>query len=129
MATLTPMGYKMPQTGERNFFPHLEFNITRTDQHTHDGTNGVKINVKDLAKTTQTIPAANWVAVAGKAGTFRQLVTLPLGSTVDEFTPKFYITGGAEDGHQIYPSIEKASVNTFYIYINDNSVSLKVLHA
>lgn len=128
MSTTLSNGYKLPSTGDKGstFFLDLEHDIQRLNDHTHNGTDSSKISAKDMLKTSSTILAANWVSLGG--GNYRQLITVPAGHLFDEVVPKFQISGGSEDGAIIHPSIEKASSTTYYIYINDNTVSVKVVY-
>jgi len=130
MSTTTTMGYKKPQTGDRgsSYFPDLEHNIDLSDSHKHDGTDGVKINPKDLDHQISTIASASWAAVSGQAGTYSQTITMPTGYTMDTALIYVWINGGSDDGARIYPSIVKASSNTYTIYVNDNSLALKVIY-
>lgn len=126
----TTMGYKKPQTGDRGstYFPALEYNIDRQDSHKHDGTDGVQINPKDLNHQVTSISSASWAAVAGQAGTYSQTITMPTGYTMDLSLLQVWINGSPDDGARIFPSIVKASSNTFTIYVNDNTLNLKVIY-
>lgn len=127
MSSTTTMGYKLPANGDRgsSYFPDLAANIALCDSHKHDGTDGVQIDPFSLNKTTSTIAAGSWAAVSGQAGTFRQLLTLPASYAWDAVEMKFTLS---VLGHQIYPSIEKVSATTYYVYINDSSLALKVTY-
>ena len=83
MITLT-YGRKQPEKGDKgsSFFPALEENIARDDAHSHDGTNSATLPTTSFNNTTGSILSGNWAAVAGKAGLYRQLVTMPLGLTL-----------------------------------------------
>jgi hypothetical protein len=120
-------GYKLPATGERGsvFYPALEDNITLSNSHAHTGSDGEQIDAKHLSKTTSTIASASWAAVSGHTGTYRQLLTLPSGFTWDACEMKFTLS---TLGHVIYPSIEKVSATTYYVYFNDNTLDLKVTY-
>lgn len=130
-ATTTTYGYKMPTRNDRGseVFDALEANITRSDIHSHDGSNGAKINPKDFSKTTTTLALASWVAVAGQTGTYRQLLTVPAGYTLDESLVKCFVGSGSEAGNILFLSIEKVSSTTAYVYINDNTIDVKVTYA
>jgi hypothetical protein len=130
-ATTTTYGYKMPTRNDRGdeVFDALEANITRSDIHTHDGSNGAQINPKDLSKTTTTLALASWAAVAGQTGTYRQLLTVPSGYTVDASVIKCFVGSGADAGDVLFLTIEKESATTAYVYINDNTIDVKVTYA
>lgn len=129
MQTLT-YGYKKPETGDKGsiFFPALEFNIQRLNDHSHDGSNSQKLTAASVQGIGDTILAANWVAVAGQPGTYRQLVTMPPNTEFDGYGLAFRIDGGLLDGHEIHPVVEKSSASTYYVYINDNTQTLAVLY-
>jgi hypothetical protein len=127
MLTLS-YGYKKPQTGDKGsvFFPALEDNFQRLNDHDHDGLNSKKLSATSVQSVAQTLLAAGWVGVGD--GLFRQLVTCPSTILVDEQGMRFQISSGPKAGHFFYPSVEKVSANTFYVYINDPSVDVKVLY-
>lgn len=124
MPTTLTYGRKKPISGERGatVFTSLEDNITRDDAHSHNGTDSARLNPKDFSKTHTTLASGSWVAVAGQTGTYRQLLTLPAGYTLLDVVPKFYISTGTI----IYPSVEYVSATTAYVYINDNTIDVKV---
>ncbi len=101
-----------PDTGDE-FFPAMEDNIQLMNDHTHNGTDGALI-----ASTAQSILAVNWVAAAIGGGLYRQLVTVPTGYSYDTADIWFKLS----TGEVVYPSIERASGTTYYIYTNDNSL-------
>lgn len=123
MQTLT-YGYKKPETNDRGsvVFPAMEDNITRLNGHNHDGSNSAQLPATSMVATTQTILAADWVDQTN--GMYRQLVTLPAGFTYDTVSVNVRLTSG----HYIYPTIEKVSATTMYVYINDNSLDLKLVY-
>lgn len=127
MPTTLTYGMKKPIAGERGstVFTALEDNITRADAHSHNGTDSARLNPKDFSKTHTTLASGDWVAVAGQTGTYRQLLTVPSGYSVDDAIMKFYLSA---TGHPIYPSVEKASSTTAYVYINDNTLAVKVTY-
>lgn len=124
MQTLT-YGYLKPQTGDKGsvFFPALEFDIQQLNDHAHNGINSAPIASGNIVATTQNLSAASWVSVGG--GTYRQLVTMPGSLQYDNF-----IIGAKIDSSedQFYPTLEKVTANTFYIYINDNSKDVTVYY-
>lgn len=127
MQTLS-YGYKKPQTGDKGsvFFPALEDNFQRLNDHDHDGINSKKLSSTSVTSYPQSLLAANWVGVGD--GLFRQLVTCPSTILVDEQNMRFQIASGAKSGHFFHPSVEKVSANTFYVYINDSALDVKVLY-
>lgn len=127
MQTLS-YGYKKPQTGDKGsiFFPALEDNFQRLNDHDHDGLNSKKLSSTSVASYPQTLIAADWVGVGDSL--FRQLVTCPSTILVDEQNMRFQISSGPKAGHFFHPSVEKVSSNTYYVYINDSSLDVKVLY-
>lgn len=127
MITLS-YGYKKPQTGDKGsiWFPALEDDIEQLNDHNHDGLNSEKLTAASITGVGQTITAASWVSLGG--GNFRQLVTTPANVNFDDYARNFVINNGSQAGHQIYPSVEKVSNTTYYVYINDNTIDLKILY-
>lgn len=121
-------GYKLPETGDRGniWFPALEDNITRVNGHTHNGTDSPSLTATAFSAIMQNILAASWVLVSGS--TYRQLVTVPVGMTFDRSLMQFLITAGPNINQNIYPRLEKVSVNTYYVYVNDNTIALKAYY-
>ena len=114
MITLSK-GYLLPQppdTGDK-FFPAMEFNIQRLNNHTHNGTDS-----QLLSSTSQTILAANWSAAPIGGGIYRQLVTVPTGFNYDVCQIWFKLS----TGEYVYPSVEKQSTTQYYVYTNDNTL-------
>jgi len=128
MGTTTTKGYKLPTKGNADFWSQLEFDIQRLNDHKHDNIDSQPLSPPSIVKSVQTVSAGSWVAVPGQAGTFKQTLTVPATYAVDGMIVKFFVDGGGEDGHQIFPSIQKVSSLTFDIFINDNSVALKAVY-
>lgn len=118
-------GYLKPQTGDKGsvFFPALEVDIQQLNDHNHNGVNSELIQSSSIVATTQDLLSASWVSVGG--GSFRQLVMMPGAMQYDNhcIIAKMTVTG-----LQYYPTIEKVTANTFYIYINDNSLDVTVYY-
>ena len=113
-------GYKKPTnptTGDA-WFPAMEDNIQRMNDHTHNGTDGALIAV-----TTQDILSANWGADLG-GGLYRQLMTMPAGFQFDQTRIEIRSSGG----EVIYAKIERVSATTYYVYTNDATISMKALY-
>lgn len=125
MLTLS-YGFKKPQTGDQGavWFPALELNFQKLNDHTHDGSNSAKLTPLSSVVATGSAPSGSWVLVA--AGTYRQLVTTPAGILFDECVIS---TRDATTKHYYFLQIEKVSANTFYVYINDNSKSATVVYS
>lgn len=108
-------GYKKPSnptTGDL-FFPALEDDIQLMNDHTHNGSDGALI-----ANTQQTVSSAAWGSDLG-GGSYRQLLTVPTGFAYDSARMQVR----RSTGEIVYPTIERVSSSTFYLYTNDNSKS------
>ncbi len=116
MQTLSK-GYKKPQNEDTGdvWFPALADDIQLLNDHTHNGTNSALIAI-----TTQTFASGSWVAAPIGGGLYRQLVTLPSGFLYDSIQTDFRLS----TGELLFPSVERASASTYYIYINDNSLTV-----
>lgn len=128
MITLT-YGLKKPETGDKGstFFPALEDNIERLDAHTHDGVTSPKLPSSSINAVSQTVASGSFSDQGGD--TYRALVTMPALLEFDTSTMNFEIASGSDIGSRFHPSVTKVSVNTFYVYINDNSVDIKVIYS
>ena len=129
MPTTLTYGRKLPLDGERTHWESQEYNIQRDDAHTHDGSDSAPIPVKNLTHGSSTLALADWAAVAGQAGTYKQTVTVPSGYTEGSFTKTCFINSGSEAGSIFYPTIVNLSASTFDVYINDNTVDVKIVYA
>lgn len=116
--TTLSKGYEKPTNPTYGdlFWPALERNIQRMNDHTHDGFDGAQI-----AANLQTVDSADWGADLG-GGSYRQLLTMP-GALVFNDTR---IEVRRDDGQVVYATIERVSFNTFYLYTNDNTQSYVV---
>jgi hypothetical protein len=125
MGTVLSKGWRLPATGDRDWWDQLEANITQSNSHDHDGTDSEAISTKNLSKSTSTILAAAWAAVSGHAGTFSQTITVPSGYTVNNSDVKFYITSS---GIQIHPTTRYVSSTTYDVFVNDNTLALTAVY-
>lgn len=124
-------GYKQPETGDRGsvWFPALNFDVQRLNDHNHDGTNSTKLTGAAITGLTgPTILAAGWVAVAGQAGTYSQDVNMPAGTLYDDYVPTFRIFGGGSAGKLLALTVNKLAGAQYRIFINDNTLDLSVLY-
>lgn len=121
MLTLT-YGFKKPQAGDfgSTFFPALEADIQQINDHNHDGSNSALLTPPSFSMTQQSILAAAWVVI-DPGSNYRQLVTMP-GSL--QYDTRVVRMRDAASGDYLELTIEKASATTYYVYINDNTVSL-----
>jgi hypothetical protein len=130
MSTTTTHGLVKPATGDRGslFWPALADAIQRLNDHTHNGSDAEYINASVITKTTNTLVAASWSAVSGQPGTYSQVETVPLGFTVDGSCPKFMVGSGSDAGAILYLSTAKLTSTTYTVYINDNTIDVKVVY-
>jgi len=126
MITLT-YGQQQPENGDKgnSFFPALAANIVRIDAHNHNGADSAILTNSSIANTTQAILAGVWAAVAGKAGLYSQLVTLP-GALTLAATGMFF--KDTATGHLYNLSVEQASPTSYNVFINDNTKNLTAIY-
>ncbi len=117
-------GYKKPQTGDRGatVFPALEDNIQRLNDHTHNGVNSEKLTSDSYTSLSSTILPAAWSLVS--PGVYRALVTMPGAMLFDSKA----VTLRTND-RTLYGDCQKVTANTFYVVVNDNSLTVKVVYA
>lgn len=125
MLTLS-YGYKKPQSGDRgnSFFTAMEDNIQRLNDHTHNGTDSAPLPAQSILGVSSNILAANWVAYGGPTGFYRQLVTVPAGFDFDTVGISFRLA----TGDYIFPTIERVSDLTYYVYTIDNTLSYQAVY-
>jgi hypothetical protein len=107
-------GYKLPETGDFGdvWFPALEDNIQRVNDHNHDGTNSEKLDSKNISATNQTVLAGDFSA-SGNA--FRATVNMPSGLSFDDCV---VLAKDPTTKDQVYLKVEKITVSQFYLYTN-----------
>lgn len=126
MATTTSHGLQKPQTGDTGatFWTDLANAIQVLNDHTHNGTNSELLTAASSLAVTQTVSSGSWGADLG-GSKYRQLVTLP-GTLIFEGS---VIQVRLSTGEMVYPTIEKVSSTTYYIYSNDNSKTFTVYYS
>lgn len=114
-------GYKKPANPDTGdvWMPAMETNIQLVNDHTHNG-----IDAAQLAVIVQSILSAAWVAAPIGGGHYRQLVTMTSPLQYDSTTMEFRLSSG----ELIFPSVERVSANTYYVYTLDNSLTYSVLY-
>lgn len=122
MQTLS-FGYLNPDSGDPGslFFPALNADIVQLNAHNHDGVNSAIISSFNVQGAQVVGAAVNWVLFA--AGIYRQIITCPANFTYDNTDKEFRLNA---TGHLIYPTVEKISSTTFYVYLNDNTQDVLV---
>lgn len=128
MSTTLSYGYKKPQDGDKGstFWDDLEFDIQRTNDHTHNGSDSALLASGNVTTTTQNILAAGWVSQG--SGYYRQLVTLPVSPTAMTFDNYFMVFRDTTTKNQMILAVEKVSSTTFYVYINDNTKDVTIYY-
>lgn len=126
MLTLS-YGYYKPETRDRGsvWFPRLEDNFQRLNDHTHNGTDSAPIPASNISKGTSTIAAA-WTSDGG--GTYHQDITMPAGYVFNTSQIRFRITNGADVGGILYPTVVRLAASQYRIFVNDNTLTLEALY-
>lgn len=125
MLTLS-YGFYKPQTGDKGsvFFPRLEDNFQKLNDHTHDGANSSKITAASSNVVTQAVASGSWALVS--LGTYKQTVTLPAALAYDNIVIGFR---DAATGHPLSLSVQKVSSTQYDVFINDNSLNLTAVYS
>lgn len=108
-------GYKLPETGDFGsiWFPAIEDNIQRLNDHNHDGTNSNRLDASSITGQTSIINSGDFSLQS--PGVYRALITLPSSMLVDstnvtvrEITTK----------EKIFLKTEKFSATQIYVFSN-----------
>lgn len=107
-------GYKLPETGDFGdvWFPAIEDNIQRLNDHTHDGTNSEKLESKNIQANFSTVLSGAFSASGTK---FRATVAVPSGADFDNMV---ILCKDPTSKDQMYLEIEKIDDSSFYVYLN-----------
>lgn len=113
-------GYKKPSnpTSGDLFFPAMEDNIQLMNDHVHNGVTGAI-----TPSATGTALSTDWGSDLG-GGSYRQVITMPTGFSFDTTN----IQVRRSTGEMVYPTIEKISSTTFYLYTNNNGIAYNILY-
>lgn len=116
MLTLT-YGYEKPQLDDTGdlFFPAMERNIQRLNDHSHNGVDSVFI-----PPVSQSISHLNWTALSGFVNTYKQTIIMP-GTLLYAGT---IIQLRDVNGNVVNNRIDAATSNTYIVYTNDNTQDL-----
>lgn len=127
MLTLT-FGFKKPETGDKGtvFFPALEDNIQQLNDHNHDGVNSSKLPATSIEAISQDVLSGSFADLGDDI--HRALVTMPGSLQFDTSTMQFEINSGADTGFRFFPSYQKVSANTFYVFMNE-PLDIKVIYS
>lgn len=113
--TILTNGYKLPQTGDFGsvWFPALEFDIQRLNDHNHDGANSEKLSSAVFVASVTTVLAAAFADQGN--GYWRASVNTPGGNDIANFTVTVRDPTTKE---QIYLHTAKNTATQIYIYTN-----------
>lgn len=124
MASVYTTGMKLeyPQTGDKGdvFFPILERDIEKINNHTHNGLNAAKISTTDINKATVAIPKESWTAQVN--GVWSQEVLIPNDAN---YADVYIMIKSAPAGEQLFLDVKPVlgQPKKFIVYCNDNNVS------
>ena len=118
-------GVKLPEDGDQGapLFAAISENFEYLRDHSHDGTDGVRIASTAISKGEVTI-STPWTTVSNG---FKQTITCPGSATLANSTFKFYVTSGGDFYKEIHPTIVPISITQFDVIVNDSTLNLKVL--
>lgn len=131
MLTLTYQLKKMEKDDPSDiWFDAIAANFAQIDAHNHDGVTSAQLQSGvAVAIIQQTILASAWGASIGN-GRYRQLVTLPVVGTTqltyDSISMEFKL---GSTKAVVYPTVEKVSATTFYVYTVDNTEDFMALYS
>lgn len=125
MQTLS-FGFLLPETGDKGsgLWDALTTDISQLNSHSHNGTDSAQLSATSVAGATQNISHSSWANYSGPTGHYRQLVTTAAGYTFDANTISFRTSAGA----LIWPTVEKVTNTTFYIYSIDNTLDIVAVY-
>lgn len=108
--------YEKPQNNDKGdtFFPAMERNIQKLNDHVHDG-----VTSAFLSSASQAIASGSWAAAPIGGGVYRQLIALPAGLNYDTCEIWFKLS----TGEYVLPTVERASASTYYVYTNNNALA------
>lgn len=115
-------GYKLPETGDFGdvWFPALEDNIQRVNDHNHDGNNSEKIPSTSMEATVQSVLSGDFGASGDE---FVALITLAGGLVdVDKKHVIFRDTVTKEPITMRYEKFSASQINIFTSFVQDIEV-------
>jgi hypothetical protein len=109
-------GYQLPETGDFGsiWFPAIESNIQRLNDHTHNGSDSNKLSSSSIDAVTQTVLAASFAPTANP-NEFSASVTIPGAVLVDATNISLR---DPTTKREIFAEIEKTSISQFNIITN-----------
>ncbi len=117
--TLSPSGLSKPASPDTGatFWAALAAVIQALNDHTHSNADSSPI-VK-----TQAISGASWGADLG-GGKYRQTITLSGSLLYDSINISF--RDGS--GYIVYPTVEKVSSTSYYVYSNNSALAMTAIY-
>ena len=117
MATTLSYGFIQPQNGDKGstWFPALNTNIQKLNDHTHDGSNSALITAASISKGQVSIASGSWTSDG--TGRYKQDITVPAGFNMDDYSIQFRISGG----ENVLLSYDRLTATTFRVYTCDNT--------
>jgi hypothetical protein len=116
-------GFQQPENGDPGsvWFPALNADIQKMNDHNHDGTNSSLLNLSSFTGGVVNALAANWVLDV--PGRYKQLLVTPTGYNYDDFTPSFRLA----NGDIVYPRCDRISGTSFEVFTIDNTQGFQVV--
>jgi hypothetical protein len=109
-------GYKLPEKGDlgSSWFPDLEFDIQRLNDHTHNGQDSNKLTIVSISVITQILSAGDFaIPEAPNDNVWRAEVECPAGVEIDKTNISFRDVTTKE---KMYLKTEKIDETNFYVY-------------
>lgn len=106
-------GYKLPETGDFGdiWFPALEDNIQRTNDHTHNGTDSNKLSSLNIAGFVQQVVSGDFSADGDRLST-----TISLAGGSGNIDEKIVVTRDPVTKNPLHMDIEKTGLTSIKIY-------------
>lgn len=106
-------GYKLPETGDFGsiWFPAIEDNIQRLNDHSHDGIDSNKLSASSITSVVTTVASGDFILQS--PGLYRALITFPATMLVDSSNVTFRDLVTKE---KVYLNTERFSATQVYVY-------------
>jgi len=106
-------GYKLPETGDFGdvWFPALEDNIQRTNDHTHNGTNSSKISSSSINVITQAIASGDFAPDGDRLS-----ATISLAGGAVSLDTKTVIVRDGTTKNPLYMDIQKIGTTQLKVF-------------
>ena len=123
--------YVLPSNGDRGeaeVFDVLETFLERLATHSHTGQDSTSLTLnieKDIAEFTNGVDLS-WILVS--TDRFRAEIVVAENKSYDETIRKYFVLDPLTNEYkEWYPEVEKATNTSYYIYTNDNTISLRII--